>query len=813
MNTIYNNLLTACVICISSKKIALSRRYPRFKGQHGTAEWSLGELELADAIHVTLDEIAESGVAITPHISQSLSVILYSPKKVTPVKDIDHPITRAPMGESELALLEKLRADETFVQEVTRLKNILMILDRVPELVAKNIATKYIMQREPFCSLVDPSICRFVMYEHTTKPSAALASEQFSRDILVEGTCIPCTDSSTDAPEAIRRSVYSEPHVLLFFTDEAEIAHEGARRGMSMLENIYADSPCGLMVRVSPDGRFAAKLKSKKSLTEQTRIVVSVFYQKKSKQSEQEELLPYYEQVAMGYTPRIASVKGDAFDVNVQTYTTPMNGRFMQSVTKNLNTKDCLIKMAVNKYASIPVEVRNIMGDMDYTSDPLLSHPDSIRLNSYIEHLFMGLGMLRTASGEPIDPEGMQTVLASASPFNFLAYSCFTYAKMKLATRHVESLFALAMRCVGWTEAGFISICKRAVAGDSLAQAKMSMFTNLFMRPVALLPYRDDKKYDVVCDQFQCKFDRMSGDCDEGAVAVYYMLAAIMRMNVNIFDSEAQREWARYLALFVPAMANMRIDQDEYINASHMVACLLPLSGIPETNKSGAPLRPIIIETTLFCTPFKEIASYSALSSTDEASVSRLSEIKKTVSPTGFHGCSIPVATGTFYRRFVSAAADLDAYGFTSRMFVLNHDFESFIFGDVVARDLKMVEVAKGEPTKLVAKAMEVVQSCPDIQPDEEKCELLIKVKNMGGEWCNKIKRSIVECSGEFMHTDDGFDAISFTLSLNNTKSNIDASVDRLVEIVPQLCSMCKSVEVDLREDITCNFYILVICK
>lgn len=289
------------------------------------------------------------------------------------------------------------------------------------------------------------------------------------------------------------------------------------------------------------------------------------------------------------------------------------------------------------------------------------------------------------------------------------------------------------------------------------------------------------------------------------------MLVALRRMNVNIFDREAHRSWARYLALFIPVIANMRIDQDQYVNASHMATCLLPLSGILANNK-GPLLHPILIETTLYCTPFKDISEYDA-SEADVSAVARLSEIKKLVTTSGFHGGSIPVKTDTFYRRFVSFAADLDAYGFTSRMFVLNHEFNALLYDDSPSRDFKIVEVAKNEPSNVIARSMEVVQSCPDIQPDIEKCLILEEVERFGRSWCKRIKDSIVKCEGEFKATPDGFNAISFTLSLNSTKDDIENAVDKMVGLMPLICKTCSRVDVELREDITCNYYILIICK
>ena len=808
MNTIYNNLLTGAVKCITSKKVALKKRYPLFGEPHGDEKWTLEELNLADAVHVTLQEIVETRVTLHPTVLSNLNITFVPSKTHTPVADVDVAIVLTHIGEPEESVLNNLMRNCEFLRHVKLLQNIIMIIDKVPEEVASNIAVKYTIQRESFSTMVDPSICRFSFRKRTSKAPAAGLKEDFSREINVTGIYVPCTDDHTNAPTAIRRSVYSEPHVLLFFTDDADIAREIVRKDMSVLENIYADSPQGRMVKIAPDGKFEARLQSSKPLTDQTRLVVSVFYKKKTRA---DELLPWYEQAAMGYTPRLATIERDAIYINVQTYTTPMSGRFVQSVANDLNTKDCILNLKINKNKVRVAEVVEVMGDMDYIMDSLLSPTESMRINSFIEHLFMGLGMLKTSDGKPVDPDDTQTVLASCSPFNFLPYSCFTYGKMKMSQTHTEALFALALRCIGWTDEGFIAVCAKATSGDKLAQAKMSHFTNLFMRPVSLLPYRDDTKYDVVCDQFQCKFDRMGGDCDEGAVAVYYMLVALMRINVNIFDREAHRSWARYLTFFVPVIANMRIDQDQYINASHMTACLLPISGILANNK-GPVLHPILIETTLCCTPLKPISEYG-VGKSEESAVSRISELKTLVTEAGFHGSSIPVKTDTFYRRFVSFAANLDAYGFTSRMFVLNHEFNALLYDESVSRDFKIIEVAKNEPTKLIARSMSVVQSCPDIQPDSEKCMILEDVARLGAAWCKRIKDSIVKCEGDFKVSPDGFDTISFTLSLNATKDDIERAVAKTVELMPRVCKKCSRVDVELREDITCNYYILIICK
>lgn len=235
-------------------------------------------------------------------------------------------------------------------------------------------------------------------------------------------------------------------------------------------------------------------------------------------------------------------------------------------------------------------------------------------LNDYIEHIFQRLvDMKDEETGRKLFPNGNASALAQSNPFVFLPVNSIVFGshQKRVSRRFCEVLFENALRGLGHTHASVLLLLqmrKSETDNNRWVQHRFRELVTHLFRDLALLNYEPDKINKSGLEQMMNICITESGDCEDGAIAVYYITKALKefvlqyRWLPSSQSSAFEALCATIVSEFDPVVANFRVTSPSHERAlvegsvsdfsqtvSHMAAVLFP--------KSSSDL-PLVIETT-----------------------------------------------------------------------------------------------------------------------------------------------------------------------------------------------------------------------
>jgi hypothetical protein len=225
------------------------------------------------------------------------------------------------------------------------------------------------------------------------------------------------------------------------------------------------------------------------------------------------------------------------------------------------------------------------------------------KLNEYNERLFMSIMALNRREAKET---GGATALAQNNPYIFLPATAVARVHDNLLTMDdVEKMISRALRRLGMSDSHCIDYYLDLSRKSSWGVRRLREIIHMLFVDYAMVAYDTDRINRTQLEQMMSVVVTGSGDCEDGAIALYQILVSLRRMwsagkrtsNAS-FDKLIQYVCTEY----APALCNFRAKSSSHGVAndsprgqtiSHNAAILIPISAAAKRIA-----LPIVLETT-----------------------------------------------------------------------------------------------------------------------------------------------------------------------------------------------------------------------